>query len=103
MPGPSESPFISPNILREAEAAVYGPRQAAYGHPGDNMTKTAILWRAYLLAKYGADLPLDGADVSTMQRNVKDARLMESPDHRDSLVDIAGYAAVQARWVGLDP
>jgi hypothetical protein len=33
---------------------------------------------------------------------VKVARLIQSPSHRDSVVDIAGYASVYASIVGID-
>jgi hypothetical protein len=33
---------------------------------------------------------------------LKMARLMETPNHRDSYVDMAGYAATGARVVGID-
>jgi len=33
---------------------------------------------------------------------LKMARLMQTPDHRDSYVDMAGYAATGARVNGVD-
>jgi hypothetical protein len=34
-------------------------------------------------------------DVAVIQRLVKESRLARSPNHRDSLVDVAGYAQTQ--------
>lgn len=85
-----------PSILEEAQAVVYGPRQAAYGHPRDNFERTARLWTAYLAISVSA------VDVAQMMVLLKMARLMESPDHRDSWVDMAGYAATGARVMGVD-
>jgi hypothetical protein len=48
---------------------------------------------AYLRHRDG---PVDGRDVCILQIMVKIARLIESPDHRDSWLDIAGYAG--AGW-----
>lgn len=94
----------TPTILQEAQAVVFGPRQGAYGHPRDDFERIAILWDAYLDAKYsGLDtFTIVREDVSDMMILLKLARLMETPDHRDSIVDIAGYAETHARVVGLD-
>ena len=98
----SDTPATRHNILTEAEAAVYGPRQAAYGHPRDNFERTARLWNGYLFAKHLNAPLLDAADVAHMMVLLKMARLMQTPDHRDSLVDMAGYAATAARVAGVD-
>ena len=83
--------------------AVYGPRQKAYGHPRDNFERTARLRNGYLFACKGNDAPLlNATDVAQMMVLLKMARLMQTPDHRDSIVDMAGYAATYARVVGAD-
>ncbi len=45
--------------------------------------------------RYGelATLTIDEADVAVMGALIKVARLAETPDHEDSWVDLAGYAA----------
>lgn len=86
----------APTVLEEANAAVYGPRQQAYGHPRENFARTARLWAAYL------DIPVTAMDVAQMMVLLKIARLMETPSHRDSWVDMAGYAATGARVMGVD-
>lgn len=93
---------MSDNILREAEAAVFGPREGGYGHPARNFQRTADLWNGYLSALGHFDVDLSVLDVSHMMILLKMARLMETPTHRDSHVDIAGYAEAGARAVGVD-
>jgi hypothetical protein len=63
-------------------------RGRVYGDAAANMAKTAQLWSLVL-----------GVDVTPVQCalclvQLKIARLLVTPDHSDSAVDIAGYAAV---------
>lgn len=97
----SDTPSTTPNILTEAAEAVYGPRQSAYGHPRENFQRTADLWNGWLHAK-GVDAHLEPADVPDLMILLKMARLMQTPNHRDSLVDMAGYTATKARTLGVD-
>lgn len=82
------------SVMQEAEGLVNGARAAAYGHPQENFNRICSLWNAYLSGKYGADgyLYINEQDHAIMMILVKVARLQESPTHRDSLVDICGYA-----------
>lgn len=89
------------SILTEAAQVVEGPRQAAYGSPADNFNRIARLWTAHL-ANIGVQAELGASDVAAMMRLMKEARLANSPNHRDSLVDLAGYAACQAQIEGID-
>jgi hypothetical protein len=79
------------NVLREAEQIIYGDREETYGDPGKNLRKIAALWTSYLGHVVEAD------DVALLMILLKIARLTNSPDHRDSLVDICGYAALVER------
>lgn len=81
---------------------MFGARAADYGHPSQNFLRIAVLWSAWLSAKNGRYIPVDVLDVGIMMAQVKQARLIESPMHRDSHVDIAGYAEATARAVGID-
>lgn len=101
MPAHSDTPSTTPNILTEAAAAVYGPRQSSYGHPRQNFQRTADLWNGYLRAT-GRQDDLTPVDVAQMMVLLKMARLMQTPDHRDSWLDMAGYAATGARVTGVD-
>lgn len=79
------------SILDEANDIVHGPRRQAYGHPRDNFRRIVTLWNAWLdIRQPGA---LRNEDQAAMMILLKLARLAETPDHRDSLCDIAGYAA----------
>lgn len=88
-------------ILQEAQDAVFGPRQGAYGHPREDFQRTADLWSAYLQG-CGVPVVMEGKDVANMMILLKMARLMNTPDHRDSMVDMAGYAETLARVMGVD-
>ena len=79
------------NILKEAEHIIYGDREKTYGSPGKNLRKIADLWSAYLERDIRAE------DVANLMILLKVARLINTPDHRDSLTDICGYAALIER------
>lgn len=80
-------------LLRDALHITTGARRASYGHPSVNLGRTARLMDAYL---DGIDRPLTVGDVAALMTCVKLARLHQSPDHYDSLLDIAGY--MSATW-----
>jgi len=81
-------------LLAEAAKITEGARGKDYGTPEVNLgQRTADLWDAYLRHR---DSEVDGRDVCIMQILVKVARLIESPAHKDSWLDIAAYAA--AGW-----
>lgn len=90
-------------ILDEAKELVYGDRAAVYGHPADNFRTTAEMWTAFLrqrMATEGVELHsfvLTPEDVAMFMVLAKTARLANTPGHRDSIVDIAGYAATADR------
>jgi hypothetical protein len=76
------------SVLLEAEAAVNGPRNKSYGHPADNHDRTARLWQAWLDIRCGH---INASDVCILNILQKVSRLANGY-HRDSCVDIAGYA-----------
>ncbi len=76
-------------LLLEAQKAV-ADRHQIYGHPEDNFRRVADLWSVIL------DHSITVEDVALCLIALKIARLTESPNHRDSMVDIAGYAACLA-------
>ncbi len=75
------------SILREAEEIVSGARQEAYGHPLDNWGLTARLMEPILKTSVTAE------QAAMCAIAMKVSRLCHSYK-RDSVVDIAGYAAV---------
>jgi len=78
-------------ILTNASNAV-AEREANYGSPESNFATTAALWSAVLGDKLAEEI--SAADVAMMMCCVKLARLRATPDHTDSAVDLAGYAAL---------
>jgi hypothetical protein len=82
-------------VLAAAEAAVKH-RDDDYGSPQKNFERIAALWNVILAEKLGHDYDyeISAADVAMMMVAVKLSRLIETPDHDDSAVDLAGYAAL---------
>lgn len=79
-------------ILATAAEYVAGPRSSYYGHPLDNHGRTAILFKAYLLARFGVELDITEEDVCWLNVQQKVARDMNVPS-ADGVIDVAGYAA----------
>ena len=74
-------------MLKQAAAAVAN-RRDVYGDPVTSMTAIAQRWSITL------EHPITPAQVALCLIDLKLARLAHQPDHLDSMVDIAGYAAV---------
>jgi len=90
-------------IADEAKNIVAGARRAAYGKPEQNFERIARLWQAYF-ANTGRELAnITAKDVSPLMRLMKEARLCETPDHRDSFVDLVGYTLTGAEVNGVKP
>lgn len=83
-------------VLKEAHTIIYGDREKTYGHPSKNLKTIAKMWNAFLEARTGS-AELNAKDVASMMILLKTARLANNPDHRDSVVDICGYAALIER------
>lgn len=98
---PAIAPAKPKSILAEAEEIINGDRAKAYGHPKPNHIAIASLWQAYLNNRetLGIDGDLTPEDAALMMVLLKVARLQFLPDHRDSLVDIAGYVGCIERIV----
>lgn len=82
------------DILNEALETVKG-RGLNYGKPEDNFQRIALIWNAHMVNRFGLEAApvLTPQDVSMMMILLKVARLQNSPEHHDSWVDVAGYAA----------
>ena len=78
-------------VLHEAERIIYGDREMTYGHPSKNLWTIAKFWGEYLGTQ------LSAKDVCVMMILLKTARLRNNQNHRDSVVDICGYAALMER------
>lgn len=79
-------------LLIEADALINGQRQADYGDKLQNFSQIAMFWQATLAAKIAPGQDITPEDVALCMMGVKMARLAKSPDHRDSILDVAGYA-----------
>lgn len=90
-------------IADEAKAIVTGARRAAYGKPEDNFERIARFWQAYFENTGRGDVQITARDISPLMRLMKEARLCESPDHRDSFVDLVGYTLTGAEINGVEP
>lgn len=87
------------SILTDAATIIYGDREKTYGDPGKNLQAIADLWEMYLYHR-GVITEGEGLhreDVALMMILLKVARLGNDSTHRDSLTDIAGYAALIER------
>ena len=83
------------SVLQEAHKIIYGDREKTYGHPSKNLKTIAIMWNAYMDSV--GERKLNAQDVAVMMILLKSARLANDPSHRDSVVDICGYAALIER------
>ena len=72
--------------LDSAKATIQ-QRGMVYGHPSDNMQRTAALWSAYL------EMPITDYQVAMCMALVKAARSMETPSN-DTYLDLAAYVAI---------
>ena len=69
-------------------AAILSARGCVYGSSQSNHERISELWSAY----YGSYI--SPMQVSLMQLLVKVSRLSETPNHKDSVKDIIGYAVI---------
>jgi hypothetical protein len=74
-------------MLKQA-AAIVSNRRDTYGDPAVSMATIAKRWSITL------DQPITPSQVVLCLIDLKLARLAHDPHHLDSMIDIAGYAAV---------
>lgn len=77
-------------VLEEAERLINGQRANDYGSPQTNFGRIAKLWEPIL------GVQIKPTDVALMLTQLKIARLINSPAHRDSWIDAAGYVGLGA-------
>jgi len=75
-------------ILDEAKRLTHSDRQNTYGDPLTNHQRIADLWSVYL------ETEITPSQVALCLCLVKIARLMQTPDHIDSFIDLAAYGAI---------
>lgn len=73
-------------ILDEAKRLTSRDRHNTYGHPLDDYTRTAQMVSAII------GVPISPEKMQLCMIAVKLSRLCHTPNHRDSIVDIAGYS-----------
>ena len=95
---PKPEPWTRKRVLSEAERCVCGKREQDYGTPEDSFQKIGTFWTAYL----NYNVKIDAEDVAAMMALLKIARISENPQHMDSWVDLAGYAACGGEIAGGD-
>jgi len=78
-------PPTDETCLETAARLVDGDRNANYGHPAEDFARTAGMWRSL----FGWDV--DEKRVALAMVCVKLSRLIQSPQHKDSVVDGPGY------------
>jgi len=74
--------------LDEAKNLVNGPRAKDYGDAYENHERVAKLWSVIL------DREVTVSEVYLCLSALKMARLIVTPTHQDSWVDLAGYASL---------
>jgi hypothetical protein len=75
-------------ILAEADRLTHGDREKNYGSALTNHQRIASLWSTFL------ETEVSPAQVAICMGLVKVARLIETPDHLDSFIDLAAYASI---------
>lgn len=79
---------LGKELLNEVAGIIYGDRNRDYGDAVDDFTRVANMSGAYHGIEKG---PTDHSADMIM---VKLSRLKHSPDHKDSWLDIIGYAVL---------
>ncbi len=75
-------------ILDKAEKMINGPRAKDYGDAPENHQRIAMLWSVLLNKEVTVE------QVYQCMIAVKLSRLIETPEHEDSWLDICGYSAL---------
>jgi hypothetical protein len=76
------------NEILQTATDVTSERGLSYGHPADNMRRTAMLLSAYL------EVPIHDYQVAGIMVLVKLARSIESAQQLDTWIDMSAYAAI---------
>ena len=84
---------MNKNQLLDACKVALNSRGQHYGKVLENHNRIAKIWSLIL----GSEVTEE--QVALMMVGLKVARLIETPDHQDSILDIAGYAAVMSECI----
>jgi hypothetical protein len=77
------------SVLQEAERLINGDRRASYGHPLDEYERLAAFISIALADNLNE--PITAEQAMLLMVLLKLNRHISDPQHRDSLVDAAGY------------
>lgn len=97
MTAPTNPAPVGSRVLERAKNIINGDRRAEYGPPKDSFNRIADLWATTL------GHPVSPEQVALCLAQLKIARLIQTPGHADSWVDLAGYAALGAEVVDAAP
>lgn len=75
-------------VLAQADKMINGPRAEDYGDAYTNHERIAKMWSVLL------DKEITVAQVYQCMIAVKLSRLIETPKHTDSWIDVCGYGAL---------
>lgn len=76
------------HFLKVVEQTLEGDREVDYGDASKNFARIARMWEVI----FGHQVTLEQVHLAMIA--VKMSRLVNSPGHQDSWIDIAGYAAL---------
>lgn len=82
---------VQGDLLRSAISKIEGDRNTDYGAPHEDFERTAGMLNA-LGYRGPAGREITGSDWAVIAIVAKLSRLTHSPDHKDSIEDIGGYA-----------
>lgn len=85
--------------LEKASICVSTDRNRTYGEPEDSFHMVAAMWTSLLSGKLQRHVPVEPHEVAACLGALKLVRAVESPEHDDNWVDLAGYAACGAECV----
>lgn len=89
------------DIVKKAiDIVTTGERNLSYGKPEDNFQRIANLWNGYFASRKEGEI--QSHEVALLMILMKIARLINTPVHEDSMVDIVGYMACYADLVSDD-
>lgn len=75
-------------VLIDASNLIAGQRAEDYGSVDRNFANIAAMWSVLL------EKDITAAEVALCMAAVKMCRLINTPSHEDSWIDLAGYAAI---------
>lgn len=83
------------DYLNEAKSVMFD-RGRGYGHPAINHQRIASMWSVFL------EYPIKAEQVAICMALVKIARLVETPHHEDSYLDLVAYGAIAGQLANMD-